>query len=136
MFNDGITIITGHEARQVYTDITDDLRDHPIIKFPENGLHPMEEVQKGIDFVDEYVKHQTPINIRTFSLDMIMSIKYSAELKGVPVHVILAESGTTTVISLPDSFDPVCDTFTDAFDTIMKLREAVSDKKRKKETEK
>lgn len=133
MFNDGITIITGHEARDVYTDITDELRNYPIINFPENSLHPMEAVKKGLAFVEDYAKNKTPINIRTFSLDLIMSVKYLAEMKDVPVHVVLTENKTTTVISLPDSFDPVCLSLSDSFDTLMELRRAASNKRPNKE---
>lgn len=118
MFNDGITVIVGHEARTAFRDTPDE--QLTFMEFPENNLHPMEQVRLGKKIVEDYVKDGKPVNIRTFSPDFLQSIHLHSKIHNVPLHVLVAEKDKTTECT--DSLDPAFESFCDSFDYLMQLR--------------
>ena len=118
MFNDGITVVVGHAANETYRDAQYD--NVEFVDFPEDRLHPMDQVLKGKAIVEEYVKTGKPVNIRTFSPEILQSINLYTKMHHVPLHVLIAE--TTSITECTDDLDPAFESFCDAFDYLMKLR--------------
>lgn len=118
MFNDGITVIVGHAANTVYRGAQYDTIE--FVDFPEDRLHLMAQVLKGKAIVEDHVKTGKPVNIRTFSPEILQSINLYSRMHHVPLHVLIAE--TTGITECTDDLDPAFESFCDAFDYLMKLR--------------
>lgn len=118
-FDDGVTVITGHRARDVFKDQSQETVR--LIEFPENSLHPMEQVRKGEELVLGFVKTKTPVALRTFSPEILNSIKLYCQKYGVPLHVYVAEENELSLLN-SDDLDKAFESLADSFDFLMALR--------------
>lgn len=124
LYDDGITVITGFQARDAFRGPWDETEG--FLEFPENSLHPMEQVKKGEGIVSKFVETKHPTGVRTFSPEILQSLNLYCKLHHVPLHVyVTKENGGYTEhsnLDPKDDFDEAFESFATSFDFLMKLR--------------
>jgi len=119
----GISILTGIHSRTAFIGFK-------YVEYPENSLHPLEQIKAAEELVLEFKKSRKPINIRSFFPDYIQAVRLYMQKYELAdeFHGYVVGADHKIIECDIDDCDALFEDFAGAFDKLMELRSDIENK--------